>query len=305
MINFKRPQMEDRDWINQAFRTSGLRSCEYTFTNLYTWAEAFDETIAMVDGFAVIRVGAENGCYSWGAGHGDRKQLILDLYEDAKERGCPFSIVGMTREQCGELEAMFPGKFEFSDNSDGADYCYTVDKLSTLAGKKLHAKRNHIHRFEENFPNWHTEEVTRENMHLCMNIASDWENETQEAGLDDWNEEAGEYALRLAMEHYEELELEGLILFGDDAPLGFSVGVPIGGDTYDVLFEKAYGEIQGSYAMVNREFSRWVKAHHPEIVYMNREDDLGEPNLRKAKQSYKPDLMVEKWLSVLKEGETL
>ncbi len=311
MINFKRPQMEDKEWIDQAFRSSGFRSCEYTFTNLYTWAEAYDETVAIVEGFVVIRVGAEEGSYVWGAERGaggqtyDRRACLLALYQDSLERGCPFRVVALTQEQCAELEELFPGKFTFENYRDGADYCYTVEKLSTLAGKKLHAKRNHIHRFEENFPEWRVEEITPDNLDLCMKIARDWEKEEDEAGLTDWTSEAGEDALRLSVKHYEELGLEGLILYGEDKPLAFTIGQPIGGDTYDVIFEKAYAEVQGAYAMINREFARWVGAHHPEIVYMNREDDLGEPNLRKAKLSYKPDLMVEKWLSALKPGEVL
>lgn len=70
--------------------------------------------------------------------------------------------------------------------------------------------------------------------------------------------------------------------------------------TYDVHFEKAYGELQGAYAMINREFARWVRARHPEIRYLNREDDMGVEGLRKAKQSYYPDLMVEKHTAVMK-----
>ena len=69
-------------------------------------------------------------------------------------------------------------------------------------------------------------------------------------------------------------------------------------DTFDVHFEKAYGELQGAYAMINREFARWVREHHPNVRYLNREDDMGVEGLRKAKESYYPDLMVEKYSAV-------
>lgn len=305
MIDFKTPQLSDRDWINGIFRASGLRSCEYTFTNLFTWAEAYEEKVALVDGFLVIRTESEETSYSWGVGFGDRKKLMETLYQDSLERNTPFHIWGMTREQCEEIENLFPGKFDFSDYRDGSDYCYHIDKLCTLAGKKLHAKRNHIHRFEDNYPDWYTEVITPANFTDCFKVTQDWEKVTQEEGLDDWTSREGEYAMRYAFDHYDKLDLEGLVLYGGGRPLAFTIGRIIGGDTYDVMFEKAYWDVQGAYPMINREFTRWVKEHHPEIVYMNREDDLGEPNLRKAKLSYYPDLMVKKLLCPLKEGETL
>ena len=67
-------------------------------------------------------------------------------------------------------------------------------------------------------------------------------------------------------------------------------------------FEKADGEIQGAYAIVNREFARLVKARYPQVRYLNREDDMGLPGLRKAKESYHPDLMVEKYRAVWKDA---
>ena len=84
--------------------------------------------------------------------------------------------------------------------------------------------------------------------------------------------------------------------------VAFTMGDPLSSDTYDVHFEKAYGEMQGAYAIINREFARWIRTNHPDIRYLNREDDMGVPGLRKAKESYYPDLMVEKHAAVLTAG---
>ena len=110
----------------------------------------------------------------------------------------------------------------------------------------------------------------------------------------------GRFAYTADREHYEELGLEGGLIRVYGEVVAFTIGDRLSADTYDVHFEKAYGELQGAYAMINREFARWVRARHPEIRYLNREDDMGVEGLRKAKQSYYPDLMVEKHTAVMK-----
>ena len=84
--------------------------------------------------------------------------------------------------------------------------------------------------------------------------------------------------------------------------MAFTMGSPISEDTFDIHFEKAYGEIQGAYPMINREFARWIRTHYPQVRYLNREDDMGLEGLRRAKESYYPDRMVEKCTAVRTAG---
>ncbi len=93
-------------------------------------------------------------------------------------------------------------------------------------------------------------------------------------------------------------EFARLLLRSQGRVVAFTMGSLINGETVDVHFEKAYSDIQGAYPIINREFARWVRTHHPDVRWLNREDDMGLEGLRRSKLSYYPDRMVEKSLAV-------
>lgn len=253
-----------------------------------------------MDGFLVTHLCGSLGCsYIYPAGQGDVAPVIRAMERDAAERDKPFRMVCLTPRQVEEMEALFPGEFHFEADRDGFDYLYEIDRLADLTGKKLHAKRNHINRFMENNPSWTYEEITPETLPACLEMDKEWYRRSMvREGLAEERDLGDEgRALRLAMEHYHELGLEGGLIRVYGEVVAFTMGDMLCADTFDVHFEKAYGELQGAYAMINREFARQVRARHPEIKYLNREDDMGVEGLRKAKGSYYPDLMVEKYFA--------
>lgn len=302
MIAFQKPTLSDKPWVDALLSKVNYRGSEYNFTNLFLWKDMYHHEIAQLDGFLLDRVqsGAGEG-YLFPAGQGDTAEILRALWADAAERGIPFQIICLATEQMEELGQLFPGAFQFVDARDGYDYLYDIDRLADLKGKKLHAKRNHINRFLEDNPTWSFEPITRQNLQACLEMDREWFRRSID------REGAGEAedltyenaALHLAMEHFESLGLEGGLLRIEGAVVAFTLGDRLGDDAYDVHFEKAFGEIQGAYAMINREFARWVRENHPEVRYLNREDDMGLENLRKAKLSYYPDRMVEKHVAIL------
>ena len=213
---------------------------------------------------------------------------VLDaLWEDSRREGHSFVVRSLTKETMARLQALYPDQFTYQADRDAFDYLYEIDTLAELTGKKYQAKRNHINRFVENWPQWYTQAVTPDNLDVCRALTDAWCQAHDAAG--------DRRALEKAFEHFEALGFEGIILYAEpDRPVAFSLGNRISRDTFDVNFEKAFADVQGAYPMINREFARHVRAAHPEIRYLNREDDMGVEGLRKAKESYHP-IFLEKF----------
>lgn len=298
MIDFRTPQPSDKAWVDALLAQADYRGCDYNFTNLFVWSRAYGQEIARVDGFLVTHLCGRMGCsYMYPAGSGDLAAAIDILAREADERRQPLRLVCLTTRQMEELDRLMPGRFAYEADRDGFDYLYDIDRLADLTGKKLHAKRNHINRFMDNNPSWVYEEITPQTLPECLEMDKEWyrrsmarEGAAEERDLGDEG-----IALRTAMDHYHALGLEGGLIRVYGEVVAFTMGDRLNSDTYDVHFEKAYGELQGAYAMINREFARWVRAKHPNVRYLNREDDMGVEGLRKAKESYYPDRMVEKY----------
>ena len=303
MIPFQTPDVRDVTWVRPILESEGLALCNYSFPVLFCWKDAYGFQYAPLDRRLLIRLNSSLGhSYLWPVGEGDPTPALEALSDSAHAEGHPLRLIGLTLYHKNWLEAAYPGRFHFAEARDGFDYLYDIHRLADLPGKKLHAKRNHINRFVENNPTWTYEEITPATLPECLEMDKEWYRRSLQREGDAEERDLGDegIALRTAMEHYEELGLEGGLIRVYGEVVAFTIGDRLSADTYDVHFEKAYGELQGAYAMINREFARWVRARHPEIRYLNREDDMGVEGLRKAKQSYYPDLMVEKHTAVMK-----
>ncbi len=303
MIDFHTPTLADKPWVDACLAQGEYRACEYNFTTLFTWAPGYCITIAKTGEFLTGRLRGHRGCaYLWPAGKGDLSAVLDELEQDAAERGEPFQLVCLTQAEADTLERLRPGQFEFVDDRDGHDYLYEVDKLAALAGRKLHGKRNHCKHFEEANPDWAYEVMTAASVDECMAMDAEWDRRSRirEGAGEEEDISNEKKALLLAFHNFEALGLEGGILRVEGQVVAFTMGDRLGSDAFDVHFEKAYSELQGAFAVINREFARHVREAHPEVKYLNREDDMGIEGLRRAKESYYPDLMVEKLMAVKK-----
>lgn len=301
MIEFLSPALSDRGWADELLRVSGQRACDYNFANLYLWGPVYGARIARLGGrIAVLVQEPADPAYLWPAGRGDLRDALLALEADAAGRNGPFRLTAVTRGQRAILEGLFPGRFRFREARADFDYLYQIGRLADLTGKKLHAKRNHINQFMRDHPVWSYEEMTPRNLPECLAMEAQWDERSRirEGAGEERDLDNEGRALRRAMRDFVPLGLEGGVLRVRDEVVAFSIGDLLCPDTYDVHFEKAYNEVQGAYTMINRCFARQVRERHPGLSYLNRENDMGMEGLRKAKESYHPDRMVEKYIAV-------
>ena len=289
-IEFKRPELEDKEIITSYFEKAPSRSCERTFVNVYLWSRHYKVKYAVIEDALIFKSEDRGMAFAYPVGEPEHVKKALEfLIEYCKERECPFILYNVTPEMFAQLERWYPGRFTVEYDRDIADYVYESEKLANLAGKKLHGKRNHINKFKSLYPDWTYEELNDDNVEDCFQMALKWRNKN---GCEDDPEKNAEMCVTLnSLRLYKELGLKGGVLKVDGRIIAFTVGEPLCGDTFVVHIEKAFADVEGAYPMINQQF---VQHECADYTYVNREEDTGAEGLRKAKLSYRPAFLEEK-----------
>lgn len=298
MIDFHRLTMEQKKHYDEMLMASPERGCEYSFANLCLWGR---QQAAFLHGCGAF-FSHFNGrsVYPYPIGPGDKRAVLEEILEDARERGIPCRLTNMTEGDRQELEGWFPGLFQYRSDRGSFDYVYDIGDLAELKGRKFQKKRNHLNRFRQEHPEGTVEPLTKENLGAAQAMVSDWYVFRREA------DPQGDYllesiAMTRAFQNFEALEMEGLALKDGEKILAVTMGSRLSPDTFDIHFEKAREDVEGAYAAINQAFARYLREKYPELRYLNREDDMGLEGLRKAKLSYNPHHLVEKQWACLTE----
>lgn len=310
MIKFKDLSTSDRALI-QRFTLYGERqNCDLSFSNLISWRFLYNTQFAVIDDYLVFRFHTgrhlaymmpipkpqvmEDGSYRMKPCDECSVKVIRTIRDDSIAMGHPFLMLGVCNYMVDLIEQSFPDTFTIEPNRNFADYIYTRDKLINLSGKKLQSKRNHINKFKSLYPQYTYRPLTEDLIPQCLELEKQWrkvsKDDTDEQDLD----ESLSIELRSmtrAFHRWDRLGLTGGTIWVDDKLVAFTFGCPINQTTFDVCVEKADVNYEGSFSIINQEFVK----HLPEqYCYINREEDMGNEGLRRAKLSYHPDILLEK-----------
>lgn len=298
MVDFQRLTPAQKEHYNRILFSCPERGCEYSFANLFLWGH---QKVCLQDQCATFFSHFHGkSVYPYPIGNGNKKPLIEAIVQDARDRGIPCRITGITQRDREELEQLFPGTFLICPNRDTFDYVYDIHALADLKGRKNQSKRNHFNRFCTDHPEHQVVPITGDVLPQVKAFVDGWYSRRREA------DPHGDYllenlAIARTFNHYEELGMEGIALMDRGEILAITMGSRLSEDSFDIHFEKAREDVSGAYNAVNCQFARYLRLKHPNLKFLNREDDMGLEGLRTAKLSYHPHHMVEKYWAYVQE----
>ena len=290
MIDFKPIEKERINEYKSYYDYTGGLGCELNFVNGYLWSQEYRLRVAVYRD-TLIKAYFRDEHRVWGycmPSGAHVAEAVEAVFADAEERGQRVYFAYMTGRERDLLEALFPGRFVYDREPANQDYIYNTGDLATLAGKKYHAKRNHISKFYRIYgDDVRFETLCAHNLADAMQVMTDW---CTENGYDP--QTYGEVEVfREACRCFDELGLHGGILYVGSKPVATTMGCAISDVCFDVMFEKGLRAYDGVYAVINHEFAKTLTRY----AYINREEDLGIEGLRKSKLSYHPAIIYDRY----------
>ena len=172
MIPFERLDPAHKGEYDPLLRRSSHRGCTFSFANLYIWGR---QSVARVgEDLLIFSHYAGRTMYPYPVCAGDPRPALNALMADARERGIPFRLSGLNREDVEHLQSWYPDQFVFHCGRGGHDYVYAIDDLADLKGKKYQPKRNHINRFLAAYPNVRILPLSEETLPAARALADRW-----------------------------------------------------------------------------------------------------------------------------------
>jgi len=213
------------------------------------------------------------------------RDVILEAKKRFEEEDCKLRLVSLSTEEKAFLESIFPDQMKFHHDEDFDEYVYLKDKLITLSGRALHKKKNHMNYFLKTYDytvKGVTPDMTDEVMAFVTSHKTEKDAEGEE--LDSLHME--EDAIRRYLAHTDEADIYSAAVYVDEKLVAVALGERLNQIVAAEHFEKADDDYRGLYQVICSEF---CKSLPEEILYVNREEDMGLENLRKAKEALKPN----------------
>ena len=229
------------------------------------------------------------------------KSALEFIFEDAKKQQRELSFCLITRDQKDLIDECllkyFNKRVAWKTNREDCDYIYLQKNLAELSGSNYQKKRNHVSRFNRIYgDDWEFKSFPQNDVSAdILSISQKWYNEKN--GDEKPVLKLELQSIELALKNAELLRFTGGVLYVKGEPAAMTLASPISDSVLDVIYEKAIEEYEknGVYAVINQQFSK----RNGSYLYLNREEDMGVEGLRKAKLSYKPTLILEKFYGLV------
>lgn len=272
--DFEDLNLEHRKVLHPLFKELEEGISEFTFAGLYLFRNVYKYRVTNFENLYIFE-GEEKG-----------KKFFLSPFglpeiEGLKELFKKYDYL----KNASEKEAKFLEErgFKIFEDRDNFDYVYKREDLATLKGRIYHKKKNLINQFSKNYT-YEAKPLLKKYLKDALFILEKWAEKVENSDYE---------SSREALYLMEELQLCGIIYFVNGKPAAYVLGEENRrGRAFVVHFEKAIWDYKGLYQFINKSFAEILPQKYE---FINREQDLGLENLRKAKMSYNPSHFIKKF----------
>lgn len=278
------------------FRMQTDRFCDWTAGATYMWRQHFDCRYTIVADCLVLQARYTDGqmYFLHPLGH-DIDDALTALEQHCAETGAPLQFSTVSPADTARLQARYGEDTAVVPMRDFYDYLYNFDDLATFAGRRYSGQRNHINQFIKKWPDWQYHPLTPQDVPAVLDFLEELvERKSAQEPLSP-TEQADADGSRELLAVMHDMGMTGGFLTVEGAIVAFSVGEVLG-DTLYVHIEKGDLRYGGVYQLMVREYA--AHSATPDVRFINREDDSGDPGLRRSKLAYHPCAILEKNLVI-------
>jgi hypothetical protein len=292
-------EITDKKLFDNYFQKYPPVTSELTFTNLFMWRDYYrfkflewqnHLLIYSIDYFKRWKKSIsnnENAIFFLPPVGSTPAKIILDLFNSKNPieiHRVPETITNKIKKD----EAFNHLNLNLCEDRNNWDYLYDLESLITLPGNKFRQKRRWLNKFFEKY-DYEFQIITEDEIDKTLRLQIEWWDANEGKSSEDLMDE--QKAIVAALKHFTELDFKGGLICVDDKCVAYTLGEKLNNETLVIHIEKAHIEYEGSYQAVNNLF---LKEFRGNAKFVNREQDLGLPGLRKAKEAYKPIRMIKK-----------
>lgn len=301
--------LNEFEQIKDKINTKYLTGCDSSLANLYLLKESLNTSFFQKEEILFRKYDFAESIKGYGfpillsKNHKIEDKFEVFFKEIKKKEQNSIDFCYFTEEQKNLFDEFLAKKglsVEWKTNRDDSDYLYLQSDLADLPGSEYQKKRNHVSKFIKknknyNFVYFDYSTLTPQIKEDFLKVAKKWLCEL--SGNVDNSVCHESKSIEFAINHLSSFDFFGGILYINEKPRAITLASKISEEVIDIHFEKCLADAakDGGYAMINNLFAKECK----NFKYINREEDLGIEGLRKAKLSYKPELILDKYYGTL------
>jgi len=277
--------LESKSLFDTYYKTYPPAHSDYVFTTMISWNPYAHYEYAVVEQSIIIKTMVQGKIYLRPPIGKPNATVFEELLSLAKRDEVGYQLSLVTDPWKTWIQQNYP-KASFLAQPEYDDYIYLSSDLAELDGSAYRKIRNRLNKFTRQNV-YETEVVTEENISDVKRFLQRWciWRDCEEDPLLQYEKKA----VMFSMDHFKELALSGIAIRVNDRIEAVAIYEQMNPDTTVVHFEKGSPYFDGIYKVINKETAQYVQQY---TRFINRESDMGNPGLRKAKQSYNPHHMI-------------